>query len=77
MNRKQIVGWNFNAGDEIIVGYNFDQEYVYFRKESKQSKGNGKDYEFSLKIKSEDNPKITELTELIEQGLKFIALLQT
>jgi hypothetical protein len=35
MNRKEVVGWNFQTGDELTVGVNFEEELVYFRKQSK------------------------------------------
>lgn len=45
MNRKEIVGWNFEEGDTILIGVNFQGNYIYFRREAKKPS-----QEFSMKI---------------------------
>ena len=45
MNRKEIVGWNFEEGDTVLVGLNFQGNYIYFRREAKKPS-----QEFSMKI---------------------------
>jgi hypothetical protein len=45
MNRKEIVGWNFEENDIVVIGINFPENYIYFRKEGKKAS-----QEFSMKI---------------------------
>ena len=61
------MGWNFETGDEVIIGINFEEELVYFRRSGR--KGNA---EFSMKIKNE---KVD--ISVAEMGLKLIVLLQS
>lgn len=70
LNRKEIVGWNFEETDIVVIGINFPDSYIYFRKEGKRPSP-----EFSMKISAAD-PK-PELKSLIAEGFKLIVLLQS
>jgi hypothetical protein len=71
MNRKEVVGWNFEEGDTVLVGINFPANFIYFRREGK--KGGGQ--EFSMKVSAEEVKP--ELRTLIAEGFKLVVLLQS
>jgi hypothetical protein len=51
MNRKEIVGWNFKAGDMVTAGYNFSEEMIYFRLRKEKNKSQ----EFMMALTTEDS----------------------
>ncbi len=73
MNRKEIVGWNFKQGEVVTVGFNYSEQYVYF----KLHKEKGKVLEFDMALLAEDYANRENVYKLVEEyGLKVIVLLQ-
>jgi hypothetical protein len=73
MNRKEIVGWNFKAGDMVTVGYNFSEEMIYFRLRKEKNKTQ----EFMMALTTEDSKDKEFVRKIVaEQGLKIVVLLQ-
>lgn len=70
MNRKEVVGWNFEEGDTVLLGINFPANFIYFRREGKKPS-----QEFSMKVSGEEVKP--ELKALIAEGFKLVVLLQS
>lgn len=68
-----MVGWNFKEGEIVTVGYNFNQQFIYF----KLHKEKAKTLEFDMALMSQDYQfKQHILSMLSGKGLKVIVLLQ-
>lgn len=37
-NRKEMVNWNFRQGDVVTVGFNFIEQYIYFKLQKEKGK---------------------------------------
>lgn len=67
------MGWNFKQGEVITVGFNYSEQFVYF----KLHKEKGKVLEFDMALVAEDYSNKENMYRLIEEyGLKIIVLLQ-
>jgi hypothetical protein len=66
-NRKEVVGWNFEEGEEVVVGINFEEELVYFRREGKRAH-----QDFTMKLRGEGKGELG----VTEAGLRLVVLLQ-
>lgn len=53
-NRKEVVGWNFQTGEELSIGIHFEDELIFFRKQHK-----GANLEFTMKIRGESQSEPT------------------
>lgn len=69
LNRKEVVGWNFSEGETVLLGINYEQEYLYFQRE-----GNQPSPEFAMKwVPAQTTPL---LAAQLEEGFRIVVLLQ-